>query len=109
MATSLKTFPKTIEVFKKFMLDKNLTDKVSEFNGCFSKQFQISEKQFNWLNDTYIKEGGITQPNGSQSVSDADGQYSFGYGESSFNVPRYIPNRQQYGKNYFITYWPNKK
>lgn len=100
----MKAFNPTpiIEVFKKFMIEKNLTEKVLEFGG---KEYKISEKQFNWLQDTYMNNGGTYSPY-SVTITDETGQHSFGYDKSVFHVPRYIPNRQQYGKTYFISFYP---
>ena len=98
------TFTKTIEVFKKFMNDKNLTDKVLEWNG---KEYKVSDKQFKWLWDTYTAEQGVYSPY-SVTVTNEEGQFSFGYDKSQFHVPRYIPNREQYGKTYFISFYPKQ-
>lgn len=97
-------FKNTLDVLHK--ITKNAPVKVDE-NGK-RKTFTVTEKQYNWLIGVYHSEDKNFNTGIGVSLDDETGQWSFGGHKSSqFNVPHYIPNREKYGKKYFIKFWLN--
>ncbi len=102
--TDVKTmFIKTIEVFNKIATKVIVADTIE--NSYQRIKYSVSQKQYDWLVKTYCQESKPCLFDGRTGVTviDEEGNsYSFSPKNFNYNVPHFIPKREQYGKSYTI-------
>lgn len=90
----------TVELLHRITKGKQLT----HFKDPSIKQyFTVSEKQFKWIWGVLSCEFMDADPSIGASITDGDGNvWGLNWKNSIWNVPHYIPNREKYGKTFYI-------